>query len=234
MNKPHQSIATLGIIGTVLLLVVFCILQLVNTQNSPSLMEKSFTNVYATKRWGVGSGFCSDPKNAGPYLKLLQQYLSDPKYHSIVDLGCGDWQLMRTMTLPSSKIYEGYDVVKSIIEINKKNYQRSNVNFYFISGLGEFKTKSNDLLIVKDVLQHWPVHDIQYFLKNILPKFRYALITNDYTDTTKNWDINIGEYRPIDLEAKPFLFGNNLKVILDFPMKKGVVKRVYLYTNPNA
>ena len=88
-------------------------------------------------------------------------------------------------------------------------------------------------MIVKDVLQHWPNHDIQYFLKNILPKFRYALITNDYKENAMNWDINIGGYRPINLEEKPFQFKHDLSVILDYPGSR-TIKRVYLYTNPNA
>lgn len=200
-------------------------------QASPSLMTSSFTQVYASKRWGVGSGEGSNPKNAEPYLQLLQQYLSDPRLQSIVDLGCGDWQLMRTMQLSDAKQYEGFDVVKSIIENDTKHYQKPNVNFYLISGLGDFKTKNKDLLIVKDVLQHWPNHDIHYFLTHVLPKFRYALITNDYMRNNTNGDINTGEYRPIDLTAVPFNFKAHLSVLLDYSVH-GATKRVYLYTNP--
>jgi hypothetical protein len=36
-----------------------------------------------------------------------------------------------------------------------------------------------DLLLIKDVLQHLSNHSVQEFLEKVLPRYRYALITND-------------------------------------------------------
>jgi hypothetical protein len=227
-----QLIFVKWLIALLLSLLVYCVVYNYVAENVSSRMEAAFTDVYASKRWGIGSGEGSNPKNAQPYLTILQQYLLLPNVHTVVDLGCGDWQLMRTMQLPDSTLYEGFDVVKSIIENNTALYQKPNVTFHFISGLSEFKTTHHDLLIVKDVLQHWPNHDIHYFLTHILPKFRYALITNDYLKLHKNREINAGQYRAIDLEAEPFLFTRNLTFILEYPVLDRI-KRVYLYTNPN-
>ena len=214
---------------TATLIMVFL---LINYGISPASMEKAFTNVYQSHRWGEGSGYGSKPENAQPYLILLQKYVVNQKIHSIVDLGCGDWQLMRTIKLPDTTRYDGVDVVKSIVEFNTLHYQKPNIHFHYISDLDRFKFKNYDLLIVKDVIQHLPNKDVSYFLKIILPRFRYALITDDYLKNKSNRDIDAGDYRPIDLEEPPFLVKQGLKVILDYPVS-GMIKRVYLYTNPN-
>lgn len=61
-----------------------------------------------------------------------------------------------------------------------------------------------DLIICKDVLQHLPNEYIFKFLK-ILPKYKYALITNDgFKHPSFNRDINPGEWRSIDLRKSPF------------------------------
>ncbi|XVN42451.1 MAG: class I SAM-dependent methyltransferase [Candidatus Rickettsia vulgarisii] len=189
--------------------------------------EQIFTKIYDQNLWGSGSGPGSNPINAEPYLKLLQSYLDDPKFVSIVDLGCGDWQLMKTLRIPDSKAHIGFDLVKSVINTNIKNYQKDNINFNHIHKLADLKNQKGDLLIVKDVLQHSNNQEIKYFIKEILPNFKYALITNDYFSTNNNSEISTGLYRTIDLESEPFNM-SSIKTLLDYSAH-GVLKRVYLY-----
>lgn len=59
--------------------------------------------------------------------------------------------------------------------------------------------ESGDLLILRDVMQHWPNADIDYLIENILPSFKYALLTNDYSPSPVNNDISPGQYRGINL-----------------------------------
>jgi len=51
-------------------------------------------------------------------------------------------------------------------------------------------------------MQHWPSPEIDYFIDNILPKFKYALLTNDYTNAQYP-NIEPGGYRPINLDKIP-------------------------------
>ena len=87
------------------------------------------------------------------------------------------------------------------------------------------------MIIIKDVLIHFPNKNIQYLINHILPNFKYALITNDFSSTNNNVEIQKGQFRTVDLAAPPFNV-TNLQVILDYD-SHNVKKRVYLYTNPN-
>jgi SAM-dependent methyltransferase len=196
-------------------------------ENITSREAEIFTKIYDENFWGGGSGKGSDPKNAGPYLELLQSYLDDPKINSIIDLGCGDWRLMETLKIPDNKLYIGFDLVKSVIDTNIKNHSKSNIRFTLIRDLSDFRNQTGDLLIVKDVIHHWETKTIQFFIQTILPNFKYTLITNGYNAENNNYEIETGKFRPIDLEAEPFNM-LTLKVVLDYPAH-GAVKRVYLH-----
>jgi len=94
----------------------------------------------------------------------------------------------------------------------------------------ELQLLKGDMLIVKDVLQHLSNQNIQYFVNNILPNYKYALITNDYSTTmNNNADIVKGQHRTLDLAAPPFNLTN-----LQVEYKTlGSPKRVYIYTSAN-
>ena len=72
--------------------------------------------------------------------------------------------------------------------------------------------ESGDLIIIKDVMQHWPNKEVDYFLKTIVPRFKYALLTNDMTNGTQG-DITFGGYRLLNfdsLEPKELLFKSTI------------------------
>lgn len=198
-------------------------------------LGKQFDAIYSVNRWGCGSGAGSLPQATVGYRKFLQDFLTAHQIKTIADAGCGDWQFTRLMDL-SSVQYTGYDVSSIVIEQNTKHYQKDHIKFVLYDGDFE-RIEPADLLICKDVLQHLPNAYIQNFLK-ILPKFKYALITNDINELrseANNQDIPVaGGFRPIDLTAAPF----NLKAqqVFDFKMEAGPVlnKITLLYTNEQA
>ena len=100
------------------------------------------------------------------------------------------------MKVPAQKLYVGIDVVADIIAENKEEFgsQHPNYQFHHVEDLFSLKRGSEllkgDVLIVKDVLIHFPLKKIQYFIDNRrLQNFKYAmyiaLITNDYTNDAK-------------------------------------------------
>jgi hypothetical protein len=227
MVRKLKTLLTLIVLVLVILAILFS-----DRMGASVVPEQIFTRIYATNGWGKGSGPGSDPNNAKPYLSLLQTYLNHHDINTIYDLGCGDWQLMSVLKIPGYKKYHGYDLVKNIIDFNIENYQQANVSFYHIHDLSEFKGKSGDLLIVKDVIQHWPNTDIIIFIKEILPRFKYALITNDYSDIKFNQKIAYGMVKEINLEGEPFNMKEDITILLDY-QAHNTRKRVYLYKNPN-
>lgn len=200
--------------------------------------SKVFAAIYDQELWGdgFGSGRGSLPANAVEYLQLVQRLFDSETVKTVIDFGCGDWQLMQNIKIPQNKIYIGYDVVPGIVVANNVRFGEENVHFFEVSTLEDFKQRDihADVLILKDVLQHWPQKDIQYFIGNILPNFKYALITNEFDNNPEftNQDCSIGAFRPLDLAKAPYNL-NNLQVLLDYTYIGKNQKRVYLYTNPN-
>lgn len=228
------KIAKILIIALSLFLVVLAVTK---SKEQTKKYVTEFNRIYLADLWRGGSGQGSDPGNAQPYMDLLNDLLQNSEYQVVVDLGCGDWQIMQGIVLPEHVQYHGYDVSTVVLGQVKSKHSKQNVQFHHINSLHDFAKKDvkGDLLIVKDVLQHLPNSEIKYFLSNILPKFRRALITNakDVPGLVKkpNSDIMVGKFRPLLLQQQPFNL-QDTEVLLEY--KGPELKQVLLYTNPNA
>lgn len=176
-------------------------------------MKDTFSEIYQNRKWYKGSGSGSLAENTAPYRLLLQELINRDDIRTVIDLGCGDWQFSKLIDW-SSVSYNGIDVVPEVIESNIRLYGNlPHITFTCKDMLYE-KPKA-DLLIVKDVLQHWPNEDIQLFLKHV-QGCKYVLITNsictvDISDpknevfnTDLNHDIARGGLHSIDLTQAPF------------------------------
>lgn len=160
-----------------------------------------FKEIYDKSLWGVGSGGGADPANLGTYLPYLQNFITQKRICSIVDVGCGDWQYMSRVDLTAVR-YLGIDCVPSVIEANRVKYAKENVAFQ----CGDFLTldlPSADLLICKDVLQHTSNQDILSFLPQ-LRKFKHCLLINDVGGNRREIAGVDRNYAGLDLQAPPF------------------------------
>ena len=84
-----------------------------------------------------------------------------------------------------------------------------------------------DLLIMKDVIQHWCNGDILSLIPR-LPRYKRALITNGFHPaglSRTNVDIATGGWRPVDLQSPPF----NLKGDYIYWYNGGEPKWVFLW-----
>jgi len=201
-----------------------------NTLKNTTSSTWIFNKIYEKQMWGIGSGSGSSEKNSGPYRQFLQSFIDKrPDIKTIVDFGCGDWQIMSLINLPSSIHYIGLDIVPSIISNNNTKFATEKINFLLIQD--EAALPEGDLLIVKDVLQHWPNKVVEAFYNKIKDKYKYILITNCYQDNRfqTNQDIPIGGFRPLDLTKAPF---NKKELILLLEYQGGGNKRLYLLPPP--
>jgi SAM-dependent methyltransferase len=165
-------------------------------------VRERFEQIYATGEWGIGSGEGSAAVHTSGYVRFLQRFLQDQSVRSVVDLGCGDWQFSYKVNWNNIH-YRGYDLVRSVVERNQATYSAPNIEFHVISSqLSDLPTA--DLLIVKDVLQHWSNESIFEFLP-VLRRFRYSLITNcvNTHGPTENLDIADGDFRYLDIRLAP-------------------------------
>ncbi len=159
-----------------------------------------FQKIYAKNRWLFGSGEGSRPEIAQPYREFLEQFLREKNIRSVVDIGCGDWQFSRLIEWGNIN-YLGLDVVPEVIQENQRQFSSENISFQVFDATRETLPPA-DLLLIKDVFQHWPNDAIKNWLPN-LKKYQYGLITNDADERT-NIDIAFGEHRAVDITLLPF------------------------------
>ena len=162
-----------------------------------------FNKIYDINLWGNGSGAGSTADNTAQYRAFLGHFMASNKVKSVVDLGCGDWQFSKLMNW-SGVQYTGIDVSDVVLR-NTRAYSAENISFLELNGVVD-DLPGGELLLVKDVLQHWSNSDIISFFPK-LQKYDRALITNGFHPSglsRLNADISTGGWRPIDLKAPPF------------------------------
>lgn len=141
-------------------------------------MKDYFTQVYNKQLWGPnGSGPGSTPTNTTKYREFLQRFFKEKNIKTIIDYGCGDWQFSRLLNFDGID-YLGIDCVDKVVEDNVKLYQKNNIKFLVLNKMEEIFPYKADLLILKDVLQHWTTREIDTFFEGIRGNYKYILITN--------------------------------------------------------
>lgn len=174
-----------------------------------------FTEIYNTNHWHSSesiSGTGSVVKQTASLINDLDKLLSDMKIASVLDLPCGDFKWMQKVDL--SKIdYVGADIVEELIKSNIKQYkEKENLKFKVLNLITDPLPKS-DMIIVRDCLVHLSYQDIKSAIKNIKSSGSKYLLTTTFTNHSFNYDIVAGDWRPLNLERKPFDFSSPLLVI---------------------
>lgn len=153
-------------------------------------MEHFFTNIYQRKLWGdnrntryagsSGPG-SSLQYNKATYIPFVKKYILENGIKTVADLGCGDFMCGPSIYDDLEVVYHGYDTYRDIIQYNSTRYpppkyRFSHLDFYTYKE----RIEPADLCILKDVLQHWNLDEIEPFLDYLVDKrlFTYILITN--------------------------------------------------------
>lgn len=170
-------------------------------------IEQIFTNIYEKDLWSNGSGPGSDPEVTKDYRDVLVKIIKNKNIKTVLDYGCGDWQFSKLIDWNNLvDNYTGVDIVKHIIKNNIDNYASDKIKFECITSDWQFKNV--DLIICKDVFQHLPNDIIKDLIIKMSKHSKYLLFTNDYYDASSNFaintDINIGEWRLLDLRLSPW------------------------------
>lgn len=177
-----------------------------------------FTKYYKNNTWrgkesvsGPGSDY-EQTKYLIPELSLLIKNLN---IKTILDVPCGDFNWMKRVDL-SNVNYTGGDIVEDLIKNNSKRYASDNIKFEIIDVVND-KLKTVDLIIVRDCFVHLPQSDILKAIDNIKDsKSKYLLTTNFTWESTKNnTDIEIGQWRRLNLTQDPYNFKFPEKIIIE-------------------
>lgn len=172
-----------------------------------------FVETYNRNLWGFGSGHGSSPTVTRAYRAYVESFIRENGVGSVVDFGCGDWQFSRFLNWGSAE-YLGLDIHSALVRENQKRYGAPNIRFE-VSPDRLADVPAADLLLVKDVLQHLPTPAIFEFMREVVPRFRFALITNcAHPARNCNREIEMGGFRPLDLRQEPFSF--DVPVVFSF------------------
>lgn len=166
-----------------------------------------FLNIYRENEWSNGSGPGSFPQFNEPFLEYLENLISATAISSIVDIGCGDFQLWRGFHFRNCN-YLGLDVVEQVVAENQK-FATESIKFRVMpSDLNELPEA--DLYVIKDVLIHLDNAESQRLIAAARRRSAMVLFVNnvDNVESNYNLDIEIGDFRPVDVSRSPF----NLKV----------------------
>lgn len=193
--------------------------------------QEEFTKIYREHVWGgpFKSGPGSDPEMLRAYSTLLVDVLEQRQVRSVVDVGCGDWTLGRTLDW-SGVDYTGVDIVPDVVETLNVNFHSNGIRFRCLDVVAN-ELPQADLCIVKDVLQHLSNDSVRSLLGRLGTYFAAALITNDLSHRKQgNWrtlwktesippntDIPDGGYRPLRLREAPFNL--QAKQLLTIPLR---------------
>ncbi len=185
-------------------------------RNSTSLQatQDAFDKIYRQDLWALRSGEYGSEKPGmeseqgrnARLTALIQDFVRLNDVKSVVEFGCGYFGYASEVDWTGID-YDGFDVVEEVIETNRRNHGRANVRFHVVRD--GTRIPKADLLISKDVLQHLPTEDVQYYLSLFQSNFRFMLIGNDsYPDANLNGNTSYGGYRALRLERPPFNYPN--------------------------
>ena len=179
-------------------------------------VEAVFTQVYKRGLWGKGeqkyySGPGSDPNATRIYVDAVRSFIASNDVRSVLDLGCGDFRVGAQLLSPTVT-YIGVDVVKPLINYNRRNFGGKNVSF-ICGNILEDDLPTASLCLIRQVLQHLSNEQIQIVLHRT-KQYRFLLVTEHRPapshvsqpnlDIHHGHEIRMGQGSFVQLDAPPF------------------------------
>lgn len=162
-------------------------------------LRKIFTNIYESGHWGIDlkrkllSGGGSRPDLTTPWFEFLTKFMLNHNFSSMTDVGCGDFQnsfhWLSSFEKNHRKIeYCGVDIYRPLIE--KLSSEHLAYRFECLDADQERNLlPSAEVIVLKDILQHWPNDLITDFIQWLQSKkrFKYLLLCNTSMQK-RDWD----------------------------------------------
>jgi len=161
--------------------------------------QEVFGHIYRCGLWGNGSGRGSDPQGeAAEYVRLITAMAAVGGWRTAVDAGCGDGRVSRAIATASGLHVVGIDCVGRIMPpgTGRVEYRVGD-----ITRVAEMPAA--DVLLVKDVLHHWPTDLVRKWLGEVTRagKWRWLVATQDRHQ--RDHDTHLGGYRALDPGRQP-------------------------------
>lgn len=177
--------------------------------------KEVFSNIYENYGFG-GSESRSGPGSTIQETEIVREgikrIIKERQIKSVVDIPCGDFNWMKEIVF-NFENYIGGDIVEKCIEDNNEKYSNSRIKFINFDLLKD-EIPEADLLIVRDVIGHFPIEDGKQIIQNILKsKCKYLLSTSwynvndiEYYKKHENKQVDHGSFYAVNLMSDPFNF----------------------------
>ena len=198
-----------------------------------------FSDVYANNGWGRapdGRPFYSDSpaQLTEPIRAVVSDFIKARSIRSVVDLGCGDFELASGIDMHGAT-YVGVDIVPDLIAWNRIHFKRPDRQFEVVD-IVEDALPDGELCMIHTVLYILSEQDARRVLAK-LGKYRYVIATDGQPhipeEARQNIDKKTDKYTRHDyynngfyLELPPYNL--NLEVLLEHPLPSGEIMRTVL------
>jgi SAM-dependent methyltransferase len=196
---------------------------------SQTLGER-FSAIYSKGVWlndrqfGSRSGLGSELENTEAIRGNLPGLLSRIGTKTLLDVGCGDFNWMRTLALDCH--YVGVDVAEDVIASNNRQYSSADRTFTVLDATRNPMPVA-DTVLCREVLFHLSFSDIRSFVRNLRASGAVNLIATTDVATDFNADIISGDFRLLNLTKSPFRFRPPALSIPDDALSPGRVLGVW-------
>jgi len=153
-----------------------------------TIHSRVFSQIYKRGLWGANraSKYCSGagsvPENATDWMHQVVQHVKQHGCASVADVGCGDLTIALEIMQHTPDIeYVGYEVFEDLVTQHHEQHPHLDIRHVDACDTPEL-IQSADVLLVKDVLQHWQDDQIVSFMDHVTSggRFKHIIMQNDY------------------------------------------------------
>jgi hypothetical protein len=139
---------------------------------------------------------------------------------TMLDAPCGDMNWISQLELDLDH-YIGADIEPELIASNRRLHSGSGREFRVLDIVTDPLPRV-DLIFCRDCLVHLSFAEVRAALDNFRRSTSVYLMATTFPTTSRNHDIVVGEWRPLNLQAQPFSLPEPLARIkeADAPMEK--------------
>jgi Methyltransferase domain len=172
-------------------------------------LASRFATIYRNQVWLMGrtqgslSGLGSELDKTKSIRRHLPGLLARLNTRSLLDIGCGDFNWMRELTLDCE--YFGIDCVQQVIDRNKSAFASERRVFSVLDATSD-PLPCADTVLCREVLFHLSFKDIWSLMRNVRESGASTLIATTDARTDFNADIWSGDFRILNLRKAPFHF----------------------------